>query len=541
MSQQYLVTGNVFLIDDRGSLREGSVQAFDRDLPSRERRAAAGPQVLGDAPIAEGRFQISYTLEQFLMGDAVPQGRSLPEKKADLSFRVFNRTGQELAIRSIEALDREFGPEETIFNAPSELEVNIHVVSTRELANSEYEQLMAMIAPVIEDVPLIELSNEDMVFLINELGLEQQGEEQQRIALLRGSALLAAGMGLPTEAFYGWARTGLPDLWAELQVLDDDEGHRGEVITRLLDHLAATEEDVLVAHLLRAVEDRITPAYIRERASAIAHAIRRRAQKELVVRLRLGREPTGEALAGYAVTALDPDANDRDLGTDVTDTLGELSIQYFVDAAAGDAERSLRFRVRGPAIAEAIDVTKQFRPNADAPTSISVTLPATDPTLRQLRDDGHLDVPDAVLETLEQPTVGIRSLADIRRSGGLRSIAGLDELDSGVIGRLEALAYLDLLSSDPNETSALLEQRYESVATIAETPRSEFVAAMSADGAGFSGARATELHIMAKAQIDILGQIFAGIAADAANGFEAPPGSASGLDASFLRPFIGER
>jgi hypothetical protein len=233
MSQQYLVTGNVFLIDDRGSLREGSVQAFDRDLPSRERRAAAGPQVLGDAPIAEGRFQISYTLEQFLMGDAVPQGRSLPEKKADLSFRVFNRTGQELAIRSIEALDREFGPEETIFNAPSELEVNIHVVSTRELANSEYEQLMAMIAPVIEDVPLIELSNEDMVFLINELGLEQQGEEQQRIALLRGSALLAAGMGLPTEAFYGWARTGLPDLWAELQVLDDDEGHRGEVIKRM--------------------------------------------------------------------------------------------------------------------------------------------------------------------------------------------------------------------------------------------------------------------------------------------------------------------
>ena len=73
--------------------------------------------------------------------------------------------------------------------------------------------------------------------------------------------------------------------------------------------------------------------------------------------------------------------------------------------------------------------------------------------------------------------------------------------------RLDALADLDRLSSDLNETSVLLGHHYDSVFTIAEASRGEFVASLSTNGASLSERRATELHIAAKAQADLLDQI----------------------------------
>lgn len=532
--QRFIVYG--VLQDKAGQPLPGvTVRAFDRDLPSLERRMGSTPQMLGESTAdAEGRFQITYTLEQFQTGEGVSLFRRLREKHADLSFRVFDRTGQELSITRIVALDREYRPDHIIFNAPAELEVSIFIESRQQAGDSEYEKLLALIAPVVADVSLAELTEEDIVFLINELGLEQQREVQQRIEWLRWSALLARETNLPAEAFYGWARTGLPDLWPELHT-PDHESRRVDAMTRLLDQLAATAEESLVAHLLRAVEDRIIPARVRERASAIASAIRRRAQKEYTLRLRLELAPTGEPLVGYTVTTFDADANNRDLGTDVTDAQGEFVVAYFAGDDVGGVERELRFRVRGSGAAEAVEVTKRVRPDADTSISIRLSLPAA-PTVRQLRGDGRIDVPEAVLQTLEQ-THGIRSLADIRRRGGVSRIAELRALDSAAVHRLDALADLDRLSSDLNETSALLEHRYDSVAAIAEAPRTEFIASMSANGGGFSERRATELHVAAKAQTDILDQIFAGIAIDFANGIRPSTGFAAG---DYFPPFPEE-
>ena len=64
MPEQYTITGTITPANgaDRASVR---VQAFDRDLPSLERRTGSAPQILGEAIAdAEGRFQITYTLEQ---------------------------------------------------------------------------------------------------------------------------------------------------------------------------------------------------------------------------------------------------------------------------------------------------------------------------------------------------------------------------------------------------------------------------------------------------------------------------------------------
>jgi hypothetical protein len=100
MPEQYTINGTI--TPTNGAERAGvRVQAFDRDMPSLERRMGSAPQMLGQAIAdTEGRFQFTYTIEQFQNGE----GRRSREKNADVSFRVFDGAGQELNIKGIEAL-----------------------------------------------------------------------------------------------------------------------------------------------------------------------------------------------------------------------------------------------------------------------------------------------------------------------------------------------------------------------------------------------------------------------------------------------------
>lgn len=122
--------------------------------------------------------------------------------------------------------------------------------------------------------------------------------------------------------------------------------------------------------------------------------------------------------------------------------------------------------------------------------------------------------------------------------GGLDRIAELRAHDSAATLRLDALADLDRLSGDLNETSALLDHRYDSVAAIAVASRKEFVASLSTTQGTFTEKRATELHVAAKAQTDLLDQIYAGIAIDAANGIRPSSGLAPG---DYFPPFPQEQ
>lgn len=187
----------------------------------------------------------------------------------------------------------------------------------------------------------------------------------------------------------------------------------------------------------------------------------------------------------------------------------------------------MRFRVRGPAIGDAIEVTQSVQPNAAAPIPVRVPLPNAQPGLRLLSREHRLDLPETLLQLLEERH-GIKTLADIRRRGGLSRIAELRALDLSAIPHLDALADLDRLSNDLKETTALLTQRYTGVATIADTPRREFIAAMSVAETGFSPRRATELHVAAKAQTALLDQMFLGGAIDVANGMRPSSGFGAG-------------
>ncbi len=508
------------------------LQAFDRDLPSLERRLGSAPQMLGESLTNdEGRFRINYTLEQFRTGEGISSFRKSQKQNADISFQIFDRTGQELTIRSIEALEQEFEPDQIIFNAPVELEVSILIEPRQEVGDSEYERLVAAITPVLQDLPIAELTDEDIRFLVNELGLEQQLEVENRIKWLRHSAVLARETNLPIEAFYGWGRKDLPAALAEIANVSLAS------LPSVLNKLVSLETAQLTSALVATIDEKIIPASLRDRATALVCAARRLAQTERAVRLRLEDGATGEALPGYSVTTFDTEENSRDLGTDVTEPHGEFTVVYFVAApTADDVERSLRFRVRGATITEAIEVIQKVRPNSDAPISLRITLPDVQPPLRQLSRE-RLNVPEALLQILDEKH-SIKSLADIRRRGGLDRIADLRNLDAVAINRLDALADLDRLSKDLNETLILLEQQYNSVVNIAEMPRSEFIASMSSNRASISERRATELHIAAKAQTEILNQIFAGIAIDFANGIRPSSGIATG---DYFPPFPEEQ
>lgn len=370
MPGQYTINGTITLGD--GTKRAGiRVQAFDRDLPSIELRRL--PQRLGEEAItnSEGIFQIRYTPEQFQRGEAIAGFRKQNERHADISFIVLDSNERKLNIEIIKALHHEYSSDEVIFNVPTSMEVSIFVSEADQPGASEYEQLLALIAPVVEDLPLIELSDEDLGFLSNELGLEQQREVQQRIEWLRRCALLTQETNLPVESFYGWGRKDVPASFTELATVPLTN------LRSVLEKLTSLPAEELRRALLVAIDENIIPARMRERASVIANTLRRRGQKEYVLSLRLELTPT-EPLDGYMVTTVDIDANERDLGTDVTDALGEFAVAYF---AGDNAERSFRFHVRGPGIGDPVEVTHRIRPDAKAPVGIRISLAAAQLTL----------------------------------------------------------------------------------------------------------------------------------------------------------------
>src|SRR6185369_17641494 len=252
MAEQFTITGVV--LPANGANRTGmKVQAFDRDMPSVERRTGAAPELLGDATTdAQGGFQIAYTLDQFKTGDGTSLFQRPGDKNADLSFRVFNQTGQELSITSIQG-NRDVGPDQIIFNAPIQLAVNIFVNPPQEAATSEFERLLNLITPIIEDVPLSQLTDEDIRFILSDLDAGQQGEIPNRIEWLRRCALLVQNTDLPLAALYGWGRKDLPASFAELSAVPLKD------LPPVLEKLSGLSEERLRESLIAAIAEEIIP------------------------------------------------------------------------------------------------------------------------------------------------------------------------------------------------------------------------------------------------------------------------------------------
>ena len=171
-----------------------TVSAFDRDLRHEE--------FLGTAITdPTGHYEIKYTTKEF---------RQTEKKTADLIFRLSNREGAPLTLSAIIFDDQQLDPPIVIFNVPSEAQIDL-IVEPIERGLSEYERYISELAPVLEDIPLAELTETDISFLSGETGINPEN-----ITFLTEATKLSQETALPAGIFYGLIRltlvTYLPDL-----------------------------------------------------------------------------------------------------------------------------------------------------------------------------------------------------------------------------------------------------------------------------------------------------------------------------------------
>jgi hypothetical protein len=524
MGQPFTVTGSVRRTDD-GRLSGIRVVAYDRDMPSIERMR--GPQELSDARVdADGRFTMEFDSDRFTEGEgALRPGRD--DVRPDLSFRVFAETNRELTIAELLAHGAEVGPDHIAFNATSPVEVVLRVRDSapQQDESSEYERVVALVTSVAGAVEPADLTDDDLAFIAGEFGWTPDSDETRRNAFLRAAGTLCRASGVTAAAFYGWARTRVPELWTQMPSFDDPAA-REPFLRRLLNELTELSDDRLCGALREAGDHRIVPADLAERAQAIVDLLKRRVRTKATAAIALVSKIDGAPLSGYQVTVYD-DALQQRLADELSDVRGLFNVSYYVASDAPGGERTLRLTITGPTLTEPVDVQAQvkFPPRGQEvpkPTTVAVPIPAAGSTLRQLRDGQNLEISTAALDALE--AAGLHSFADIRRRG-TEALSKVDGLGPDEIRGLQARTEMDRITDVPGE-AAVLAQHYSSIIAIADTPRTTFLAATSAiEGAdgqhpedGMARQRGLQLHAAAAAQAHLLDLLLAGQAVDLANG-----------------------
>ena len=488
-----------------------AVRAFDRDLPSLNR-----DQLLGEAITdGEGRYEIAFDAERF--------GASEHER-ADLYIEVLGANREPL------------GRSPTRFNAEPDERIDLTIGARDDRPLSEYEALMALLLPVVEPLSFAELKAEDHDFLV-----QDTGADRRHVAWIAASARLSRRTGVPAvpaEAFYGWARrpNPLPDEW--MRVPDTrDERELEELLRRILARLIATSPRELREALLEAIDREIIPRHLRGRIDEI---IRDLIRSPLVRRQAIGRlrhEDSGTPVAGIVVRTLDRQARDEgdgdagvdEIGRDTTNEDGLFVIPFMTPSADEDAdpdEAAVReLRLEALDAAGAVIWSADVRVKANQSEILEFRVPlgrAPEPEshgLEQLAKTVQIDLPPDVLPFLASRE--IRTLADIRRAGGLRRVTDLPvDADDPAMRTLDAHADLARLSPDVTSNAALIQKGFTSVAGIAATPLPTFVTAAHETLGDFQAAR---LQVMAHAQDTFLKNVLTGLAIDRANGFARPP------------------
>jgi len=209
----------------RGTVREvnGKVsagvtmRAFDRDLRSEE--------LLGETRAdANGKYEIRYSPEQF---------RRAEKGSADLLVAAFDDKEQQLVSSPI------------IFNAQPEEIVDLSIGGEYR-GPSEYENLLAELTPLVQDVPLDELAeddrHQDITFLANE-----SRQDPQHITFLVVAHRLLRKTGVAAEAFYGLFREGLPTSLPALLTQSPDLLRRALVV--------AVSKNIIPSHFGKEIDE----------------------------------------------------------------------------------------------------------------------------------------------------------------------------------------------------------------------------------------------------------------------------------------------
>ncbi|NDY70684.1 hypothetical protein DO021_03335 [Desulfobacter hydrogenophilus] len=432
------------------------VQAYDRDLRSEEllgEDRVAGP--FGQpGSTAFGRYRIEYLEAQYQRSEGYT---------ADIVVRAHTEDGR-------------FGAESaTFFNAGQEQRIDLALgviedSTPTERALSELEDLQERLDPLRENVAYRDFTDEDLVFLVQEVVSQPDSRVERvtveaRLGFLRTAAQFEDITAIPLAAFYGWFRQTLPtDLDALL--------------------------DTSVARLQRALETAIRENIIPDISAQIPEildAIRsaRLEQGRLINHrfvIQLINSENNRPLANIQADVIDLDTEPDDQNSERMDADGQgVLVLNFVlpgDAPAASARRlqlTLRdedqvlARVEVAAVADQTEVVQ-----------ISVTI---EPTAEEQRS----------IDEIVDPVLAAR-LNDL----GITSVAGLldhpeliDEEDDELV-RVRDHAKIAVLNPDLTEDQQryVLDNGLASPQAVAKIGRAEFVSRYS-EGLGGDAAAYT--------------------------------------------------
>jgi len=471
------------------------VRAYDRDLRSE--------QLLGESSTNdEGQYTITYTPEQF---------RRAEKYRADLEVRAYNEIGFPLEASS--------EPDGTVFNAREQEEINLTLADSQPVKVSEYERLLILLNPILEGTPLTELSSGDLSFIIKETEIVEFPEEfkagADSIVYLSQSARRFRETGVPTEAFYGWARQGLG------LVSHQEEGTDSTIIRIDLNKLLETDVQKLLDQLIVAIGNDIVPLRLDDSIEGIANQLKHLGQQQLRLERAnwIEHEVTGKLidagsqkpLIGYTIKASDLDVGDEplDLGTSGTDGQGHFKVIFSVPPENQGTDHLIR-RLRLEIISQsgAQIEAREIEAKTDEET---ILIEVEMPVPVQAGEDVELQslsstFPDELKAFLEEKSV--TNLAQLRKLGGLQNSMELPEnlRNNPEVKLLQAHADLSLLAFnlDPDavlkQNQLLIEKQIFSPMEVAAISQPRFLKIMNGASTVIGVDRLKALHQVAKLQ-----------------------------------------
>ena len=469
-----------------------AVKAFDKDLRTEE--------LLGEAVTNEkGSCTITYTAAQFTRAE---------KKSADLFVRAFTSKGTLL------------GESDVIFNARCSESITLTVEIPEEPKLSEYEQLQAALAPVLQNLTPADLTEDDISFLLKELVTEDIVSERL-LRLLVQSAQLAQTTELPAEFFYGLARQLNLELPLKLEMF------------------VGFDVPAVRKHLIQAIQALIIPVKLRDSLDSIIarfeqlkldHGafIQRQIKGELV------NQDTQERLDGYRVRATyqRSDGETKELGYDISNKQG----QFFFVIVTMPAEEGANLpldklqlnisKTQGEVIYQTeIDIPADLAEVLTIPVPAHVLPQPKVQPIEEVTQAIELELPETLQSYLAERE--IHTLEDIRSAGGVARLENLPvPIDDITVTALDAHANLTVLSSDIQTNSTLIEKGYSHIATIANTPRARF---LKTTEDALDRVEAECLWVKAKAQCRLLNNLLTGIGVDHVSGISYRMGD-FGLD-----------
>jgi hypothetical protein len=203
----------------------------------------------------------------------------------------------------------------------------------------------------------------------------------------------------------------------------------------------------------------------------------------------------------------------------VTNAQGHFTLNYTIPEAEADQERLVQLTLANPdgQTVHQLEVTLPVA--ADEPLTIAVPLPlpptTPDTTVDELAAQLQLELPDMLRRQLaEQNITTLATLLQVRHpsTGGEVAIAANGH--TPLLQRLEAHANLSILPTDAETDATLINQGYDSITSIAQTPRETF---MGATAGQIGNEQAGQIHAVAQAQTAFLNNVITGLRVSAAN------------------------